>query len=208
LFYVFDSANTENFNHDDKSLLELIRENIKVFIINRLKGYSLLTSLKEKDRLLDFATKLNGSKTVSIAINKLAEHLSSDFEATRLTISTKKADSDLAVIRRVVGQKNDFDEHFEFPLEQGLTGWVIGKNKPYLIEDMEKGKYFIPRYSKEEKSNFGLRSFLDVPIEAESKVYGAITVEHTLPGKYTEEDKQRISNIISIFSTTFLRQQS
>ena len=91
-------------------------------------------------------------------------------------------------------------------MDQGLTGWVIEKNKPYLIEDLEKGEYFIPRYTKEEKTNHGLRSFLVMPFEANGKVYGSLTLEHKIPQKYTEKDKHHLQQIISIFNTTYLRQ--
>jgi transcriptional regulator with GAF, ATPase, and Fis domain len=208
LFFVFDSPNTDHFNHEDKNLVEKIREATRIFLINRMKGYTLLSSLRSKDSLLEFATILNGSKTISHAINKLAEYVSELFEATRMTICLRKSESASAIIKKVVGQTNDFDENFEFPLDQGLTGWVIGKNKPYLIEDLEKGEYFIPRYTKDEKTNFGLRSFIGIPLQTTEKVYGALTLEHIIPGKFTEDDKHRIQQITDIFSSTFLRQQS
>jgi len=207
LFFVFDSSNKEHFNHDDSAILEKIRENTKIFLINRLKAYSLLTTLKTNDRLLDFVTALNASKTISIATVKLAEFMSKEFEASRLTISVLKPETNTAVIKKIIGLKDEYDENFEFPLDQGLTGWVIDKNKPYLIDDLEKGEYFIPRYTKDEKSNFGLRSFLGIPIATAERVYGALTLEHTVPGKYSEADKERIKNIMSYYSSTFLRQQ-
>jgi signal transduction protein with GAF and PtsI domain len=99
-------------------------------------------------------------------------------------------------------------ENVTFPLDEGLTGWIISKNKPYLIEDLEKGEYFIPRYNKNEKSNLGLRSFLGVPIEADDQVFGSVSLEHRLANKYNENDKKRIKHFVDIFSTTFLRSSS
>jgi transcriptional regulator with GAF, ATPase, and Fis domain len=208
IYFVFDSANKEQFNQDDKIIIEKIREATQIFLVNRMKGYTLLSSLRAKDGLLEFAITLNGSKTISLATNKLAEYVSNMFEATRMTICLKKSDSETGIIKRVLGQKNDLDEGFEFQLDQGLTGWVIAKNKPYLIEDLEKGEYFIPRYTKDEKSNFGLRSFLGIPLQTEDRVYGALTLEHIIPDKYSEDDKHRIQKVAEIFSSTFLRQQS
>ena len=205
---VFDSQSENHFNPDDRPTLNLMRHNTKTFILNRMKAYELLKDLKEKDKMLRFAVLLNGCKTVSVALSKLAEVVSQEYEATRLTVCTNKADSDRAVIRKIIGQKDDYDENFEFELDQGLAGWVIDKNKPYLIDDMEKGEYFIPRYTKEEKTNFGLRSFLGIPINADDKVFGALTLEHTSPGKYTEQDLKNMTQLVSIFSTTFLRQHS
>ena len=208
LFFVCDSPNKDHFNHEDINLVERIRETTKIFLINRMKGYTLLSSLRAKNSLLEFVTTLNGSKNITHAVNNLAEYMSELFEATRMTICLKKSDSTTGVVKKVVGQTNDIDENFEFPLDQGLTGWVIAKNKPYLIEDLEKGEYFIPRYTKDEKTNFGLRSFIGVPLQTSEKVYGALTLEHIIPGKFTEDDKHRIKQITDIFSSTFLRQQS
>ena len=59
-----------------------------------------------------------------------------------------------------------------------------------------------------EKTNFGLRSFIGIPLQTTEKVYGALTLEHIVPGKFTEDDKHRIQQITDIFSSTFLRQQS
>ena len=109
------------------------------------------------------------------------------------------------MIKKVIGQQDDFGENVEFPLEEGLTGWVISKNKPYIIEDLEKGEYFIPRYNKNEKSNYGFRSFLGIPIKVEDKIFGAITLEHQITRKYGEKEKLNLQRYVDIFSTTFLR---
>lgn len=208
IYFTFDSANTDHFNQDDKMIVDSIRKSTSLFLTNRIKGYTLLSSLKAKDSLLDFAISLNGSKTITHAMGRLSEHISAMFEATRMTICLRKGDSDTGIVKRVVGQKDDIDEGFEFLLDQGLTGWVMAKNKPYLIEDLEKGEYFIPRYTKDEKSNFGLRSYLGIPLYANEKVFGALTLEHIITNKYSEADKKRITEIAEIFSTTFQRQQT
>ena len=74
-----------------------------------------------------------------------------------------------------------------------------------MIEDMEKGEYFIPRYNKSEKSNNGLRSFLGMPLTAGDRTVGAITLEHQSPSKYQETDKLKLHQYASLFSSTFLR---
>jgi transcriptional regulator with GAF, ATPase, and Fis domain len=207
IYIVFDSQNKEHFNREDQVIINKLRENIQVFILNRVKAYSLLNAVKEKENLLEFAQELNGSRTVSMAIEKMVAQLSKEFEASRLTVSLMSQKSDVGIIKKVVGQKDDFIENHEFSLEEGLTGWVMSKNKPYLIDDLEKGEYFIPRYTKTEKTNFGLRSFIGVPIENEGDVFGALTLEHRITNKYGEKDKEKLKNYIKIFATTFLRQK-
>jgi transcriptional regulator with GAF, ATPase, and Fis domain len=205
IFYVFDSHHAEHFNKDDTSLFVKLAENTSTWILNRVKAYNLLSNTKNQTKLLNFCKDLNGSKTISSAIEKFSLLISNEFEATRLTISLLKKDKNVGVIKKVIGQKDDFDENTEFTLDDGLTGWIISKQKPYLIDDLEKGDYFIPRYSKNEKSNFGFRSFLGVPIVADNQIFGAVTLEHRLANKFEENDKFKIIDLVEIFSTIFLR---
>jgi len=205
IFFVFDSHHSEHFNKDDNPLFTKLIENTSIWVLNRVNAYALLSDVKNQTKLLDFSKDLNGSKTISSAIEKFSLLISNEFEATRLTISLFKKDKNIGVIKKVIGQKDDFEENIEFTLDDGLTGWIISKQKPYLIDDLEKGEYFIPRYSKDEKSNFGFRSFLGVPIMAEDQIFGAVTLEHRLANKFEESDKLKITDYVEIFSTTFLR---
>ena len=205
IFFVFDSHHTEHFNKDDVSLFTKLAESTRVWILNRVNAYALLSNIKNQSKLLDFSKDLNSSKTISSAIEKFSILISNEFEATRLTISLFKKDKNIGVIKKVIGQKDDFEENTEFTLDDGLTGWIMSKQKPYLIDDLEKGDYFIPRYSKNEKTNFGFRSFLGVPIMADHKIFGAVTLEHRLANKFLESDKEKIQDLVGIFSTTFLR---
>jgi transcriptional regulator with GAF, ATPase, and Fis domain len=206
LFFIFDAAHKENFNIADQTLFEKIRDNTAIFMLNRLKAYSLLSTLKVKEKLMNLAVELNSSKTISQAIEKFSQSIVNQFEASRLTISLCKPKSDLAIIRKVIGQVDEFAENAEFPLDEGLTGWVISKQKPYVIENLEKGEYFIPRYTKTEKTNYGFRSFLGIPLVVEGRVYGALTLEHSLPYKYSMLTLNEIKDWVHIFSSTFGRQ--
>ncbi|MFW9825675.1 MAG: GAF domain-containing protein, partial [Candidatus Thorarchaeota archaeon] len=206
-FFVFDSHNKQHFNHEDEEIINKIVQSIRIFLLNRVKAYSLLKNLNENEDLLAFAAELNGSRTISLALDKAANRISNAFEASRLTISLLNKESHLGVIKKVIGQKDAFNENNEFPLDEGLTGWIMSKNKPYIIDDLEKGEYFIPRYTKVEKNNFGLRSFLGIPIEVEGDVFGAITLEHHNTNQYSEEDKDRLQKYMNILNTTFRRQK-
>jgi len=205
MFFIFDSSVAEQFNKQDTEIIDKITNGIQSTIKYRLKSISLLSELKSNKKVLDFALQINTCNTISTAIDTLANFVSNEFEAERLTISSTIQESDKAVIRKVVGQQDIFSEDFEFALEEGLTGWVISKNKPYIIEDLEKGEYFIPRYTKEEKSNYGLRSFIGIPFNLNDKVYGAITLEAQQSNKYSSYEKQFLEEIANIFSTIYQR---
>jgi len=208
LFFVYDSAHANHFNIDDASMFSRITRNTSVWLQNRIKAYTLLSDLHLNKKMLDFTRKLNASKTISTAIEQMALLISDEFEASRLCISLTTKEPQQAIIKKVVGQLDEFIEGTVFPLDEGITGWVISKNKPYLIDDMEKGEYFIPRSNKNEKSNHGLRSFLGIPIEAGEQVMGSVTLEHRLANKYGEPEKKKLNQFVSLLGTTFLRSSS
>ena len=208
ILFCFDSGTKEQFNQEDAKIIYKIIAGIETFIVNRLKAYSLLSDLNEAKGKLDFAKTLSGCKTVNLALERFVEWISTNFEASRLTVAVVKKDTQNAVIKKVIGQKDEFEENMEIPLDEGLTGWVIGKNKPYLIDDIEKGEYFIPRYTKSEKSNYGIHSFLGIPLASGDQVFGAVILEHVIPGKFTESDKQNIQHFAELFSTIFNRQMT
>jgi len=205
LFFVFDSHHTSHFNIEESSILSNLIKNTGIWLQTRIRGYEILAELNLQKKLLGFARSLNQCKSINSAMEEFTVIISKEFEATRLTISFIQKNSEQAVIKKVVGQEDEFPVNTEFPLDEGLSGWVISKDKPYLIEDMEKGEYFIPRYNKSEKSNNGLRSFLGMPLTAGDRTVGAITLEHQSPSKYEDTDKLKLHQYASLFSSTFLR---
>lgn len=208
LFFLFDSTHANHFNIDDSSIFQQLARNTSIWLQNRIKAYTLLSELQLNKKMLDFTRKLNSSNTISAAIDQLTAVISDEFEATRLCIALTKKEENQASIKKVVGQQDEFIEGTEFPLDEGITGWVISKNKPYLIDDMEKGEYFIPRYNKDERSNHGLRSFLGIPIEVGDRVLGSVSIEHRLANKYGEPEKKKLFLYVNLLATTFLRSSS
>ncbi len=205
IFFAYDSAVAGHFNGNDLPLFSKIAADIEFVFSTRLRGLDLLQNREQLKSLLDLAQELNKSSNLGQAVDIMTEQISREFEATRLTLSLLRRDSRTAVIKKVLGQKDKFEENFEFSLDGGLNGWVIDKEKPYLIEDLEKGEYFIPRFSKEEKSTEGLHSFLGVPIISDKKVHGAITLEHYETSKFNEDDRKKLESLVKVFSNTFMR---
>lgn len=205
-FYIlFDSATEGHFNREDLALLEYIRDGINLTFMSRMRAVELMATVKDQQDLLQFAQELNRNKTTRQAIQTLAEKISDKFQATRLTISIKKPGTEKAVIKHVIGLHDIFPENTEFTLGEGLHGWVITKEKPYVIDDLEKGEYFIPRFNRDEKSTYGLRSFLGVPLKSNGKTHGAIVLEHSEIKKYGEEEKTRLAAYAQVYTSTLQR---
>jgi len=205
LIVTFDAAIENHFNVDDKSTLDKISDNMVFILHSRLKSVKFLLDLKTNEQLIEFAGSLNSTRNLSSAIDLFLKKIWHEIESDRITFSMLSHKAQKGQIKKLLGTEDDFGENYEFPLEEGLTGWIISKNKPYLIDDMVKGEYFIPRFSKNETSNFGFRSFLGLPVCNHEKVIGAITIENKEPSKYSEEDKNLIKKYTSVFNTTLNR---
>lgn len=206
LYWFFDSDITENFNTDDTTTIGRIIQNINTITFEALKSFELNKTCLFLDNKFQIAEKLNTAKNTDECLEYFCDFIINNFEASKLTIGMKKGyDSQSAVIKKAIGTDDPYKSGYEFPLDEGLNGFVILKDKPHLIEDIEKGEYFVPRFSKEEKTNYGLRSFLSVPIDINSNAIGMVTLEHKLENKYNLDDKKTLLNYSTILANALYR---
>lgn len=206
LYWIFDSDIEENFNTGDSTIMNRIIQNNNAITFEALKSFELNKSCIFIDQKLKIAEKLNTASHVDECLEHFCDFIINNFEASKLTIGMKKSpDAQTAVIKKVIGTDDPYKRGYEFPLDEGLNGFVIMKNKPHLIEDIEKGEYFVPRFSKEEKTNYGLRSYLSVPINIESNAIGMVTLEHKLENKYDVSDKKNLINFTKILANALYR---
>ncbi len=208
LYWIFDADSSSFFNLEDIPVLRQINQNTRSAVTTKLQYKSTLLRNDLDGRNLKLAKYLNTGKNFNECIDFFVDFLATEFEASKLTIATKDIEggqTDKAVINKAVGIDDPFRRGYQFLLDDGLNGWVILKNKSYLIDNIDKGDYFIPRFSKQEKSNHGLRSFLSVPIRLGSEAIGMITLEHEIAGKYKDEHKNLLAEYSNLFSHTIER---
>ena len=122
------------------------------------------------------------------AVSFFAQEIRKLFVFDRLTLCVKEGEE--GIIRCVFGQIDDLDRGCRFSLNEGLTGWVMKRNAPMLLSDMEKGDYVRPRYFRNENSRHGLRSFLGIPLGREDAVWGCLSLESRSVNQYTEKAKE------------------
>jgi len=192
-----DSTNEEEFGESDRDLLEsfqgLIAQGFS--IMAERERYALVNRSLQAQQVL--MQQLNEEDSLENILNGFTRACQMVFQYDRITISMLNSDTkETAKIVRVIGQVDEFGEGTEFNVFDGLTGWVIRKNRPLLLADLEKGELFRPRFTKEEKSNYELRSFLGVPISYQQSIYGAVSIESKHPDFYSEWD-QRILGLMA-----------
>lgn len=203
LYWIFDSKTPAAFNDDDIPVIENINKTVDKILrssaISVGKEHIYQGSIKN----LAFAKMLNSMSSLQGCIELFSEKLIEEFQASKLTIAFKN-ESDhqkpSATIKKSVGIDDPFKVGYEFNLDEGLNGWVIAKNKPYLIDNIDKGDYFIPRFTRDEKTNYDLRSFLSVPISIDDTAYGVVTLEDKKINKYQDEEKFKLQQLTELFA--------
>ncbi len=204
LYWFFDAPENDFFNVQDKAVFEIINNDTAFGTISALEKQELNQRHATHLRALDVAKELNRAESTEECIDLISDHLVVFFEASKLTIALR-TDEEKAVIYKSIGIEDPFKQGSEFSLNEGLNGWVIIKNKPYLIDNIDKGEYFIPRFTRSEKTNYSLRSFLSVPIPGENEALGMITLEDKTENKFSEEDKQNLITCADILSAGLKR---
>lgn len=185
-----DSLVAHDFSEEDLELLKayenLISHGIRL-IGEREKSQLVNQSLRAQQI---FLTELNEELSYDNLYSAVGSACRVVYRFDRLTIATIDSEnSEMGIVTKVIGQRDAMGEGFRFPLNDGITGWVIRKNKPLLLGDLEKGDLFRPRYAASDKSNFGLRSFLGAPISFRNQVFGMISIESKQPDYYSEWDQ-------------------
>ncbi len=204
LYWFFDASEKDFFNSQDRTVYERFSRNTAFGTIRALENQELKIIHSNHTRALHFAKQLNNAQNTEESLDMLSDHLVEFFEASKLTIALR-TDNEKAIICKSIGVDDPFKQGEEFSINEGLNGWVILKNKPYLIDNIDKGEYFIPRFNRSEKTNYSLRSFLSVPIPGEVEALGMITLEDKTENKFTEEDKQNLMTCAEIFSAGLRR---
>jgi transcriptional regulator with GAF, ATPase, and Fis domain len=137
------------------------------------------------------------------AVSSFVQEIRHLFSFDRFTLCFKEGNE--GVIRHVYGQVDDFDRGTRFLLNEGLNGWIIKRNAPMIIADIEKGDYIRPRYFRDEYSKHGLRSFLGVPLGRGEEAWGCLSLESRLVNQYSEKGKDVLSLLAEYLYSTLER---
>jgi len=190
---ILDSKVDKAFSEDDKIMMESYSEMISATILNYNNIYEYENTIDLFSGFYEISQKLNSNLSFDEILNILIDILRRIFTYDRISVSLRENNGKEAVIKRVVGQTDEFEENYKFLIEEGLNGWVIRKNKTILVADLEKGDYFIPRYTIKEKSNHHLRSFVGAPLNYRNSCLGVVAVESKKPNVYTDRHERLLS---------------
>ncbi len=202
---VIDCIEKNAYSDEDLPLIESYAGIISETIVNYNSLYEFEYSAQLFSYFYEISRGLISNLKFQEILDLFVSVMKDVIDYDRLTISEYTSGSDEAIIIRVSGQVDDLPENTEYPLDEGLTGWVIRNRKSKRIGDIEKDDLFLPRYHAKEKSNFKLRSFLGVPVSYHNVCFGAITVESQQPYKYTERDEKILTILANNFGVALER---
>lgn len=205
LFWFFDADVDNFFNNQDKHLFLQINANTLYAITETLHNKGLIKEYSEGQKLSDLSIQLNQASDFDQCIDLFTNFLIDQFEASKFTIATRESGAETAIIKTSIGLDDSTKPGYTFTLSEGLHGWVILKNKPYLIDNIDKGEYFVPRFSRSEKTNYALRSLLSVPLQNGEEAFGMVSLEDKKENQYTENDKKRLIRFSEILGSAYAR---
>ncbi|MFO7892005.1 MAG: GAF domain-containing protein [bacterium] len=197
------SCTMNDFRDDDIVLMKQREKLITQVMVNYHRGLRWEMQQQVYAIHLSMEKKLLDIKTEESVINIFVQEIKRMFLFDRFTLCLKEAEE--GVVKYVYGQIDDIGSNFRFPLNDGLVGWVMRRNCPLRVEDINKGDYNQPRYSNNEDKKHGLRSFLIIPLSTIDKAWGCITLESRAVNQYSENAKDVLMNLTLLLVTTFKR---
>lgn len=187
------SFTPDDFRDDDIKLMCQRGQIISQVMVNYHKGLRWEMHQRVYDVHLSLEKKLLNENDQENCIFTFVQGIKSMFLFDRFSLCLK--DGDEGIVKYVYGQIDDIDLNYRFSLNDGLTGWVIKRNTPLLVSDINKGDYKRQRYSENENKKHGLRSFLIIPLSTNDEAWGCINLESRAVNQYSENAKDVLLNL-------------
>ncbi len=177
----------------------IYRGTIKEDILPHLKALlSALSQCEEHrrnsvalEKIRDVVVKLSSSvgwkQTLKVLLKTIKTLISGKYFSIFLVNRREKSIYSILSL----GYDKEEMELLHLKIGKGLVGWVIDKGKPLNIRDVRRE----PRYFEIKKDT---RSELVVPIKVGKRIIGAINVEDTKVGSYTEREEKLLEAFASI----------
>ncbi len=185
---------TGSFSQEDCDFLDRCGQLLTQVMAICYRGMGLETDQQVYQIHLDLEKNLKSVDTEHQALNESVQSIKKLFPLDRFTFCLK--DDGEGIIDYVFGQVDQMNQGIRFPLDEGLNGWVLKRNMPLVIADMQGDDMMRSRYFHNEDTKHGLRSFLGIPMGSEENAWGSISVESRFPNQYDEKAKDVLSGLV------------
>lgn len=189
-----DSSVEEAFSNEDLEIMQLVSQLISIQLASSNKLYEYETENWIAGILYDFSKNLALMKTRKDLWEFCGPILRTNFSADRVFITLRKNDESAQVVS-VTGENRGVKIGQNFPLSEGLIGWVLRKNQSLLVDDLARQTNYIPRLQLNELQSREFRSLLAVPICEGKEVTGALCLESFRPQGFKAQHKKILETI-------------
>ncbi|MBN2415957.1 GAF domain-containing protein [bacterium] len=192
------SKTVDHFSDDDKEILVRFGR-----LMTRVMAVCYTGLRWEADRTvyqvhLDLEKALQQCVDEDCIIDAFIGQLRKLLSIDRFTYCRREGEEGTVVY--VYGQVDHVDRGQRFPLDEGLNGWVLRRNAPLIIPDIEEGRYIRPRYFKDEDIKHGLHSFLGIPLARPgADAWGCLSLENRASAMYD----QKAADIVHMLAIPF-----
>ena len=176
------------FTEEHSRLLTLVASRIAAGIENA----QLYTRITKQARILallnEIARELSSILNLDELLNRIAELLRRLIDYQMFSILLLDASGEKLQHRFSLRFRENIHLKHEVPLGRGIVGRAAESKQAVLVPDVKKD----PRYIE---ANPETRSELAVPLIYKDKVIGALDLEHTRRGFFTEEHQRTITTL-------------
>lgn len=171
-----------------------------------ISAIEMITDITESRRLQQQETLINSIIRLAVSdidirkvYRNLAEKLYELIQIDRSAIITlKDGDSHIEIFSLWCGSRETSVDVGIYPIKGTVTEDIVKSNKPILIEDVFKSKYWTIKKLSEE----GIRTFLAIPLMYKERCIGAISFSSKETRAFSEKDINILESISAHLAIT------
>ena len=189
-----DNSAEESFSKDDLKILTMFAQLIKLQLMSSNKLYEYETENWIAKVLYDFSKEIMQFQTSDELWKFLGGFLKKVFGADRVIIS-RRVDETRAQLLFINQSTPAIKIGYEFPLNEGIIGWVFRKNQSLMVDDFTEKENYVPRFHMHEAPDLQYRSFLSVPVSNNGNVRATISLESYKSNQFKDQSKKILETL-------------
>lgn len=189
-----DNSAEESFSQDDLKILTMFAQLIKLQLVSSNKLYEYETENWIAKVLYDFSKEIMKFQSSEDLWKFLGGFLKKVFGADRVIIS-RRVNETKAQLSFINQSSPAIKIGYEFPLNEGIIGWVFRKNQSLMVDDFAAKENYVPRFHMQEAPDLQYRSFLSVPVSNNGNVRVTISLESFRSNQFKEQSKKILETL-------------
>ncbi|MBU0759582.1 MAG: GAF domain-containing protein [Candidatus Omnitrophica bacterium] len=162
---------------------------------NKTLEKNLKKKIKEFSALYDIGKSITSTLHLDEVLKLITRKAAKVMDASSCSIRLLDETGQELILRSSCGMNNRYYEiKKSLKIGESIAGRVVKKQKPYIINDVQKERHYKYPYLAKQK---GLRSLVTVPLVQRNRIAGVLSIYSRKPGKYTDEDASFLSMLAS-----------